>query len=181
MKPSFNSEEWLRDFNEFMSTPSTPVPPSLFQKIRDVVYKDLNPSAWMIFVKLIGIHAVVGSLSLLLCAQFGMGPSYGGKVFMSLTMQFGETGCMLFCGALFVGLSLLVGGLVLTLPEVKVLRRTEFLQVLALGILSMGAFLCFGADVVTGLSLFWLMGSLLGGVVMTELSWRLRTKPAFGL
>lgn len=180
MKPSFNSEDWLKDFNEFMNAPSGPVPAHLFHRIKEIVYKDLNPSPWMVFAKLAGIHAVVGSLSLLICSQFGMGPAYGNKVFMSLVMRFGEIGCMTFCGSLFVGLSLLVAGLVLTTPEVKVLKQTEFLQITALGILSIGAFLCLGADAATGLSLFWLLGALTGGVAMTELSWRMRTRPALG-
>ncbi|MBI2707619.1 MAG: hypothetical protein HYX35_04840 [Proteobacteria bacterium] len=173
MKKYLSSKEWIQEFQEFMST--EPIDPSegVSQQILSQVHADLTPSAGKVFLRLSLIHAVVGAITLLFCPQFGISP-LGGMGLMSLFMNWGEQACMLGCGAVFMGASFLVASCVLRVEEVRVIRKTELLQVGALGLLSLGIFLCTGLGVVFGLGLFWLLGSLIGGLATLEAGWALR-------
>lgn len=86
----------------------------------------------------------------------------------------GHSFCMLGCGTLFVGVSLLAAGYFLTLEEVRSLKRTEFLQNLSLGLVSLGLFTAFGAQLILSVAGLWLLGGLIGGFVATEAVWRMK-------
>lgn len=173
MKKHLSSQEWMQEFQEFMSIEPTDPHERLSQQILSRVHSDLNPPVLKVFLKLSLIHAVVGATTLLFCPQFGVN-LLGGMGLMTLFMKWGEQACMLGCGAVFMGTSLLVASFVLRAEEVRVIRKTELLQVAALGLLSFGVFLCAGLVAVFGLSFFWLLGSLIGGLVTLEAGWALR-------
>ena len=82
--------------------------------------------------------------------------------------------CMFACGTLFVGLSLLIAGYFLSIEEVNALKRTEHLQTLVLGVLSLGLFVGFGAEMALGIAGLWLFGGLIGGAIATQAVWRLK-------
>ena len=75
-----------------------------------------------------------------------------------------------------MGGSLLAASLTLSAEENRVVRRTEILQVTLLALLSMGVFICAGSGVVAGLGLFWVFGSILGGLGTFELGWAIRKR-----
>lgn len=81
---------------------------------------------------------------------------------------------MIGCGVLFVGASFLTAGYFLTIEEVKTLRRTEFLQTLALGSVSLAIFAIAGAELALTFAGLWLLGALVGGFIATEAVWRLK-------
>ena len=95
---------------------------------------------------------------------------------MGLFMRYGEQACMLGCGAVFMTGSALVASLVLRPEEIRKLRRTELLIFPALAVFSLGALFCFGATIAAGLALFWLLGSIAGGLATLELTWLIREK-----
>src|SRR5690606_26669721 len=107
----------------------------------------LNPSPFRVFGKLLGIHSVVGFFSLSFCHQFELNPF---KTSHSLDNWFmavgGHSVCMIVCGVLFLGLSVLASGYFLSLEEARALRRTGFPQSFALGTLSLILFHSVGAE-----------------------------------
>lgn len=74
MKSKMTEKEWLNEFNEFVSAEEVPVPEALSQRILLRTEKLMNPSPWLVFFKLLGIHTVFGTLSLSICNQFGLNP-----------------------------------------------------------------------------------------------------------
>lgn len=178
MKKHLLPEEWSQEFQEFMSAEPITPPENLTQQILARVHSDLNPSAWAVFLKLALIHSVVGTITLLFCPQFGFS-LLGGMGLMSLFMKWGEQACMLGCGAVFMASSFIVASITLRIEELRVIRKTELLQASALGLLSLGVFLCAGLGVVVGLGLFWLVGSVLGGILSLEIAWAIRRRVQF--
>lgn len=168
-----NDKKWEDDFVEFLKTESHPVPSAISENILDSVKRDLNPSSWKVLAKLVFIQAFAGTASLLLCPQFGLSftSSHG---LMPYFMQFGLAACMVACGALFTGISFALASLVLKPEEILKIRSHRVLQVSAISALSLGVFICFGADVIAGFAIAWLAGSILGGIVTLEAGWKFR-------
>lgn len=170
MKTVHASKEWADEFNEFAAAGEQAPPADLSTFVLDRIHRDLNPSVGWVFFKLALVHGIVGTMTLLFCPQFGIspGPDIG---LMGLFMRFGKYGCMLGCGAMYLGCSVLTASLLLRAEEIRVLRRTEGFQLPLLGLLSMGGFICFGATVVFELTVVWLVGTVLGGLVTLEVGW----------
>lgn len=165
MKEKIDPQEWAEDFKLFMSAPEVSPPLAVREEIFGFVHRDLNPSVWLVLSKLGGIHALVGSLSLLLCSQFGMGR---GDAVLNAFMGYGMTVCMIVCGALFLGLTTIVAGFILSNSELKKMRRTGYSPILLLGVASLVVFFCFGADIAFGFAMAWLLGATLAGLLVTE-------------
>jgi len=168
MKDKIDPKEWANDFETFMSSDGVQPPIYVTNKILGFVHTKLNPNVWSIIAKFSGIHAVIGSLSLLLCSQFGMGS--GSMLFMS----FGKIGCMALCGSLFLGLSMSLAGFIFSLEELRKMRRTGYSPILVVGMLSLAVFLAFGAEMVFGLAVAWIIGAFIAGALVTELTLGLR-------
>lgn len=168
-------KEWMDDYSEFLSAEEVRVPRELNQKVLASIQSLLNPSAWMVFAKLLGIHFVVGFLSLGICHQFGMNPFGTTRSLSDWFMDlWGHNVCMIGCGVIFVSFSILAAGYFLSVEEVRALRRTEFLQTLALGAFSLVMFALFGTELALTFAGLWLLGALIGGFLATEAVWKLK-------
>lgn len=163
MTNKFDPKEWAKDFESFMNSEAVSPPAHINNKILDFVRGDLNPSIWKIIAKLSGIHVVMGSLSLLVCSQFGMGSAP--MLFMSL----GHVACTALCGSFFLGLSTLIAGIWFSPEELRKMRSTGYSPILVLGILSLITFLVFGAEIALNLAAIWLLGAFAAGAIATEL------------
>lgn len=157
-------KEWLEDFKQFVSSEGSHVPHEVSNKILRQVHKDLNPSAWLVFAKLLGIHGVLGTLSLAICNQFGLNPFDTKFSLSEYFMKFGHSACMVLCGVLFIGLTIVLGHQVLRREELLVLSKNAPLQVFGLSVLSLVAFLAFGAEIVLGIAVLWFLGAMAGGI-----------------
>ena len=173
MKKSQTPTDWIKEFHEFISAEAVTPPQALSESVAARIQGELNPPLLSVFLKLSGIHAVLGAVTLAFCPQFGFALTSGPGL-MGPFMALGEQGCMVGCGAVFMGGSLLAASLVLKSDEVRAIRRTELLQISLLALLSLGVFVCAGVGVVAGLGLFWLLGSVVGGLGTFELGWALR-------
>lgn len=167
-------KEWVKEFQSFLLASPIEPPKNLSSTILNKVNKDLNPSAWLMFTKLAGIQLITGIITLLFCPQFGLSFSQGPGL-MSLLMSFGETVCMAGCGAVFLVESTLAATLFLRPEEIKVMRKTKYLQVPILAMFSLGTLICFGANVIATLGLAWLTGGVLAGLASLELGWVVRS------
>ena len=165
MNPKITEKEWLEDFRDFVSHEGTPVPENMSRRILDYVHRELNPSPWLVFAKLFGVHTVVGTLSLAICDQFGMSPFNTGISLAEYFMKFGHSMCMTLCGFLFVGLSVAFAFVILRSEELSVLNRTAWLQVPSLSLLSLVIFTGIGAEVALGIGVLWFLGAMVGGFV----------------
>lgn len=169
------NNEWLADYEDFLNSEKSHVPSDLNLKMIRKISKLINPSAGIVFLKLLSIHLVTGFLSLSICHQFGLNPFNTER---SLSDWFMEMGghyfCMLGCGILFVAVSIFSAGYFLTLEEVKSLKRTELLQNLSLGLISLGFFAAFGAELALSIAGLWLLGGLIGGFFATSIVWKIR-------
>jgi hypothetical protein len=127
MKKTPTPQEWIEEFQEFMGAEQAQVPKAVSDSILARVHNDLNLSSWLVFAKVSAIHAVMGFITLLFCPQFGLGFT-DGMGLMALFMRFGDQACMVGCGAVFMGGSLLTASLVLRNEEIRVIRKTEATQ-----------------------------------------------------
>lgn len=169
-------KEWMKDYSEFLNADQIQVPKDLNQKVLAQVHTLLNPSAWLVFVKLLGIHLVVGFFSLAICHQFGVNPFGTTRSLSDWFMEmWGHSVCMIGCGVIFVSFSIFAAGYFLSIEELKALRRTEFLQTLALGVVSLGLFAIFGTELALTFAGLWLLGALIGGFLAAEATWKLRS------
>lgn len=173
MDESSYTKKLREEFREFATLDRVEVPKGFSEKILDHVRTSLNPSGASVFLKLTLIHFLVGAATLSFCPQFGVSLT-SSMGLMHYLMQFGESVCMLGCGAVFMGSSLLVASLALRPEEVKVLRRNRVLQILSLAALSIGALIGVGGEVVISFGLIWVLGAILGGTGFLQLGWMIR-------
>jgi hypothetical protein len=169
-------KEWMKDYSEFLNADEARVPRELNQRVLTNIKSLLNPSAWLVLAKLLGIHFVVGFLSLGICHQFGVNPFGTTRSLSDWFMEmWGHSVCMIGCGVIFVSFSILAAGYFLSVEEIRALKRTEFLQTLALGTFSLAIFAVFGTELALSLAGLWLVGAVLGGVLATEATFRIKT------
>jgi hypothetical protein len=164
---------WATEFAEFLDSPEASPPAQISETLLARIYRSLNPPQWMVLAKLGAVHTSVGLLSLGICPQFGMGNTHHSG-FMSFFMNFGDVACQIACGALFLGLSLLVASFFLRPEEVKVIRKNRLTQIALLMGLSLGAFVCAGSEVFSTLTLAWVFGALVASLASLELGWLVR-------
>ena len=165
MTPKMTEKEWAEDFKEFVLTKGAPVPEELSNKILKHIHKAMHPSAGLVFAKLLFIHAIVGTLSLGVCNQFGMDIFNTEFSLSDYFMKFGHSVCMTLCGFIFIGLSVSLAFVFLNREDIFVFRKNSFVQVFSLSILSFASFLAFGADIVFDIGALWLIGALIGGML----------------
>lgn len=164
MNRKLSEKEWMNDFKEFMECEGTNVPHELSQKVLTRIHSQMNPSSWLVFFKILGIHSIVGTLSLGICSQFGMNPFNTEFSLMDYFMKYGHTVCMALCGFVFISLSILIALLVLSSDETRVFKKNSYIHIFSLSLLSLVGFAAFGADIVLSFGLLWLIGGILGGL-----------------
>lgn len=168
------NKEWLNDYNDFLSCDCQP-PKNTSDQVLRSIGKLIKPSPYNVFSKVLGIHVVIGVLSLSICHQFGLNPFNTERSLADWFMTVGgHHFCMVLCGVISIALSVLAAGLFLTVEEVRAFRKTEILQFLTLGILTLGSFALFGAEVTIGFGGLWLLGLFLGGFATTEIVLKLK-------
>jgi len=170
MKNMITEKKWLEDFSDFVrGGEGVKVPDEISSQILKRIHKEMNPSARAVFMKLLAVHGVVGTLSLTVCDQFGISPFNTGFSLADYFMKFGHSVCMILCGFLFISLTIFLGRLVLRREELMVLKKNVFVQIPALSALSLGVFMILGAEIVLGIAALWLLGAAIGGFLATRL------------
>lgn len=159
-----NEKDWLKDFKEFTQTTHTRVPNELSQKILQNIKDELQPSVWLVFFKISTLHAIIGTLSLGLCDQFGMTPFQTHFSLSDYFMKLGNNMCMLLCGFLFLGLSFWAARLLLKREEFAALGQHAVAFVGSLSVISLLIFFALGTEILFQVAVFWLLGALLGGL-----------------
>lgn len=166
-----NNMDWLLEYEEFLNADKSEMPEDVHQRVLAKLKQLVEPSAFVVFLKVLGIHSVIGFLSLSICHQFGLNPFNTDKSLADWMMHVGgHHACMVGCGVLFVGLSLFLAGYFLSIEEVIALKRTKVLQTLSLGVISMSLLIAVGAQVALTIGALWFVGAMIGGMVAVETS-----------
>ncbi len=165
-----------REYQQFLQGEEIYPPQQVYESVQSIVHRDLCPRYPRIFAKISLLHLTVGSLSLWLCSQFGMGH---GLTLAHYFMRWGDLVCMMACGSLFLGLTTGVAGMILSQAELRRIRQTGYSMIAILGIASLLVFLSFGAEIASHYALAWLFGALLAGVIGTELSLGIKGKSSW--
>lgn len=161
------------DFAEFMSGSLNP-PNDLSNKVKIYINTKLHPNAWLVFSKLSFLHLIGGMLTLIVCPQFGInifGHDYGITRYL---FKLGPYGCTIACGALFIGVTVTLAVVFLAHAEIGKIKKHWPLQILAIGLLSLGSFIMLDADILFSFGLAWIVGGFIGGISILEIGLFLR-------
>lgn len=75
----------------------------------------------------------------------------------------------------FASIGLFAAGFFFTREEIGALKRTEYFQNIALGLISLGLFAAFGTELAIGMASLWLLGSLFGGYIAVTAIFKFKT------
>lgn len=118
-----NEKKLKSEFVEFNTDPGSIPPVALALKVKRDIAQRLEPSPSTAVLRGLGLHGVAGSVTLLFCPQFGIGPLGGGQGLMGFVEAYGHWACGLFCGAFFMSLTVILSPLLLERPVRRVLAR----------------------------------------------------------
>jgi len=183
MSSDKKSQEWLKEFESFLTAEEVIPPRSASYAVLSAVRADLNPSWKQVSTKLWGLHALGAGMVSLFCPQLGVGPLIGGHGIMHFFMQYGPLACAALCGALFLGLSTLLAALFLNKEELRLASRYRFLHVTLLASISFAGLMLAGGRSAQLDYTFWIAGAIASGWLMLTIgsSLRLRNKFTFGI
>lgn len=175
-KPSFN---WNDEYRFFLDSPGSTPPKEFSSQIKKTVHTELNPPRLFVIIKLFAIHIVSGAVTLFFCPQFGLTFHTQSDFLYGAFRWLGEYGCMIACGAFFLGATGLAAAVVLRAQEVRVIRKSRGLQWILLSFISVGFFLAFQEQeraIPLGLVVAWIAGAFLGGLSVFGFSYSLKSR-----
>ncbi len=164
----------LNDFKQFCQSSTERPPAALEQALLSQIDRDLHPSGRVVFFKLLALQSLVGVLTLLFCPQFHLSLTANDELFHFFHRTFGEVICMSLCGAVFVGTGSVIAVLLLSPPEMRLIRETASLHYFALSSIFLCSFLLLGAEFYLELISSWLIGASLFGALGFELTAKLK-------
>ncbi len=173
-------QKWLTDFKEFLEANETPTS-KVADSVRARIAEELKPALSTVFLKFAVVHAVVGSLTLLVCPQLGIGPFFGHHGLMGYFMEFGPAGCAAGCGGFFLGMSFLGVSLFLRPEELKRVKQYQLLHITLFAALSYATLMFLGATEENSTFMFWIVGAILGARLFFELGTRVRFRRSIAL
>lgn len=156
-----NGRDKEEDLEQFLQGEEE-VPSALRDRVVKTIKRRLEPNIGITALKLALIHLAVSALSLEACSQFGLGK---GQVLGHASKDLEGFLCTAFCGAVFLGFSMLAGGLIISRQEHQQLRAFVFFPVIVLSILSLGALLAFGASMRLDEAFTWFLGASVAGIL----------------
>jgi len=175
-----DKREWEKEYQIFNASPDVSPPQLLTESVFQMIERKLHPSPWIVFLKLLGIHSVVSTSTLFMCGQFGVSLRSGSMGLMDTMMIYGDTVCMLTCGFIFLGGSVLMALVLFGRDNLLAIKRTAPYQISALALLSLLGFLILPDAALTfNLVLPWLLGAMAGGYSLFLGGFKIREKFQF--
>jgi hypothetical protein len=114
------------DFKDFLNSQTKQIPEKIKNSLHNRILNEIridNTPLLNIFLKYFIINLAAGSLTLLICPQFGIGPLNGSHGVSHYFMQFGGWACGLFCASVFFVSSHLFSLAILHRRELRRLYR----------------------------------------------------------
>jgi hypothetical protein len=169
------NDELQKEWQEFTNSTSQ-VPNELKQSVHQKIAEKLNPAKHILFSKLALIQAFIGTLTLLFCPQFRFSLTANDQLYHYFHYTFGHYGCMIACGALFLGSGMIFAGFILNEDEIRNIKKSRTLFISAISGVSLTIFMLIGAEVYLDIALYWIVGTLIGGLLSFETSSILKVK-----
>lgn len=169
------NDELQKEWQEFTNSTSQ-VPNELHQSVHQKIVEKLNPAKHILFSKLALIQAFIGTLTLLFCPQFKFSLTANDQIYHYFHYTFGHYGCMVACGALFLGSGMIFAGFILNEDEIRNIKKSRTLFISAISGASLTIFMLIGAEVYLDMALYWIVGTLVGGLLSFETSSNLKVK-----
>jgi hypothetical protein len=157
------------DYNDFLNTTLVEPPSDLSNKVLGLIREKLDPRLLTLFSKLGLIQAIVGTLTLLICPQFGISFNDNDSLFLFFQNNFGHMGCMIACGVIFTSFSAIVSLIVLKRPEIKKIFKFQFFVFPIISMLFLTIFACVVQEFYLSVSLLWFTGALTGYLLTFDL------------
>lgn len=169
MSPSRKISSYLTDIETFLTSPEQPPPGYLSERILSTVHRELNPVPAIVFLKMVLVHAFSGTFSVaFVCPQFGVSP-LGNSGIAHLLMHFGHGFCAAACGAIFLGLSFFLSAIVLSMPELSLLRSKKMAFSALVSGLSLIVFSLIAPNSLDHTAIIWVAGGIIGSYACFEL------------
>ncbi|TNF00970.1 MAG: hypothetical protein EP326_05545 [Deltaproteobacteria bacterium] len=165
-----------KEWEEFKSNESKDIPKHLDLDVQHYVSELLNPPKHVLFGKLALVQSFIGTLTLLFCPQFKFSLTANDALYHYFHYTFGHYGCMVACGALFLGSGMIFAGFLLNDDEIRAIRKSRTLFISAISGASLTIFMLIGAEVYLDMALYWIFGTLIGGLLSFETSSLLKIK-----
>lgn len=169
------NDELQKEWQEFTNSKSK-IPSDLESKVQNVITERLNPAKHVLFIKLALVQAFIGTLTLLFCPQFKFSLTANDQLYHYFHYTFGHYGCMVACGALFLGSGMIFAGFILNEDEIRNIKKSRTLFISAISGASLTIFMLIGAEVYLDMALYWILGTLIGGLLSFETSSILKIK-----
>lgn len=169
MKRKLADKAWGRAFLTFVEAEPVDPPEAISENIHKAVARDLRILPWKVFLKFATIQAVVAFMTLLVCPQFEVDLGIVRHDDAHLRALFGETGYMVFCGALFLSTGTVLATLLLRAEELRAIKKMEyfyFILTSAFALIILGRF---GMSAVPAAYAAWFAGALGGSMTGYEI------------
>lgn len=156
-----------KDFETFVNNPANlKGSDAVLEKIHYKIKQDLPALPWVIAK--IGLAHFIGSLvTLMSCSQFGFQLFFHGGGLMHLFMKISPSLCFVFCGALYLSLSILVARIILNYDEWLIVLRSKVLSISSLALITLGTLAALTHEVNLESGVLWFFGAALGGELVT--------------
>lgn len=150
----------FREFQTFLGSSSEPSK-ELKQEIFTTIENLLHPSPVRTIGKFSALHAAGSFCTLILCPQFGI--SLGGVIgpVVHSLMTINPALCFFVCGLLWMLPGQFLVARILTLEEIRLLRKWKIVSPAAFLFLSLLFFACLGKVTFDSALAFWLTGAIL--------------------
>lgn len=175
-----NNSELNKDFQDFLNSDKFSPSKELDDKILSFVKKDLEPSHFIVFSKLLSIQTFIGVITLLFCPQFNLSLTNKYDLFHYFHHTFGESICMMICGSIFIGSGAIFASYLLKSSEVRKIHKSNFLYYLSISIIATSVFMILGTNTYIKLISFWFIGATISGILMFEINRIIRQKLILG-
>ena len=172
------NDDIKKDYQDFINASVESSPDIITNNLFEYIKDDLNPGHITVFLKLIIIQGFVGAVTMLFCPQFQMSLTNKYELFHYFHKTFGHYGCMLACGAIFLGSGAIFASYLLKRSELRKIKSSRFLYYTSLSGIAVLCFIFLGAKVYIDMALFWITGSMIGGILMLEINTYFRSKLA---
>jgi len=159
-----------QDFQTFKENYSEAPSEKISNDLKDIIFKDLNPSKKIVFLKLLIIQGSIGLMTLAFCPQFSLSLTNNYELFHYFHHNFGEVVCMLICGTIFMGSGALIAAYILSLAEIRVIKQSRILFNLATTGMLISILLIFGATIYINLLVFWIIGAVVSSIILFEIN-----------
>lgn len=171
-----SKESAQADYLDFILTRGSLPPERITQKILLKIKELLNPRFSHILLKILIVHLVVGSLTLVICPQFGI-TIFGEEIsIIRYFMIFGHEVCTILCGVFFLGTTLSISASILTREEIHKFNEYKSLITFLLCFFSLSVFLILKSPNLppTQEILNWVFGAFAGGSLLFEISSKIK-------